>query len=112
MIVLMVLSDRLLDYAVTGRYEPEWLEKIAPSAFALKSYPHHALLTVAVTFRTFGIPTGMADIVLLLRAVPDRISRMLNNVRDSGSKTLTDCAKETAVGAANCRLGTNVRLYS
>ncbi len=41
----LVLSDRIPDYAVTGEYEPEWLEKIEPSDFWLEGYKHHAPLT-------------------------------------------------------------------
>ncbi|MDM0045541.1 thymidylate synthase [Variovorax dokdonensis] len=39
------LSDRIPDYAVTGRYEPEWLEKVEPSDFSLVGYEHHPPLT-------------------------------------------------------------------
>ena len=39
------LSERIPDYAQTGRYEPEWLEKIEPSDFTLEGYQHHAPLT-------------------------------------------------------------------
>jgi thymidylate synthase len=39
------LSDRIPDYAKTGRYEPEWLEKVEPSDFSLVGYEHHAALT-------------------------------------------------------------------
>lgn len=38
----LVLSDRIPDYAVTGKYEPEWLEKLEPSDFSLEDYEHHA----------------------------------------------------------------------
>lgn len=41
----LVLSDRIPDYAVTGKYEPEWLEKVEPSDFSLQGYQHHAHLT-------------------------------------------------------------------
>ncbi len=41
----LVLSDRIPDYAVTGRYEPEWLEKVEPSDFMLQGYEHHPPLT-------------------------------------------------------------------
>lgn len=41
----LVMADRIPDYAVTGRYEPEWLEKIEPSDFWLDNYRHHAQLT-------------------------------------------------------------------
>ncbi|SAL47160.1 thymidylate synthase [Caballeronia telluris] len=40
----LVLSDRVPDYAVTNRYEPEWLEKIEPADFALEGYRHHEAL--------------------------------------------------------------------
>ncbi|WP_394779471.1 thymidylate synthase [Undibacterium sp.] len=39
------ISDRVPDYAVTGKYEPEWLEKIEPSDFVLEHYEHHAAIT-------------------------------------------------------------------
>jgi thymidylate synthase len=41
----LVLSDRIPDYAITGRYEPEWLEKAEPGDFMLEGYQHHAPLT-------------------------------------------------------------------
>jgi thymidylate synthase len=41
----LVLSDRIPDYAVTGQYEPEWLEKVQPGDFKLEGYQHHAPLT-------------------------------------------------------------------
>ena len=41
----LVLSDRIPDYAVTGQYEPEWLEKVEPSDFSLEGYQHHPHLT-------------------------------------------------------------------
>jgi thymidylate synthase len=41
----LVLSDRIPDYAVTGQYEPEWLEKVQPGDFQLEGYQHHAPLT-------------------------------------------------------------------
>ncbi|MES2027192.1 MAG: thymidylate synthase [Pseudomonadota bacterium] len=41
----LVLSDRIPDYAVTGKYEPEWLEKLEPSDFSLEKYEHHAPLS-------------------------------------------------------------------
>lgn len=37
----LVLSDRIPDYAATGRYEPGWLEKVEPSDFWLEGYRHH-----------------------------------------------------------------------
>ena len=41
----LILSDRIPDYAVTGRYEPEWLERVEPGDFALDGYRHHPPLT-------------------------------------------------------------------
>ncbi|WP_295003478.1 thymidylate synthase [uncultured Dechloromonas sp.] len=41
----LVLSDRIPDYAVTRKYEPEWLEKVEPSDFWLEGYQHHPPLT-------------------------------------------------------------------
>ena len=41
----LVLSERIPDYALTGRYEPEWLEKVEPSDFSLDGYRHHPPLT-------------------------------------------------------------------
>jgi len=39
------ISDRVPDYAKTGKYEPEWLEKVEPSDFSLEGYQHHAPIT-------------------------------------------------------------------
>lgn len=39
------ISDRVPDFAETGKYEPEWLEKIEPSDFSLEGYQHHAPIT-------------------------------------------------------------------
>jgi len=41
----LVISDRVPSFAQTGKYEPEWLEKIEPSDFTLKGYQHHAPIT-------------------------------------------------------------------
>ena len=41
----LVLSDRIPDYALTGKYEPDWLEKVEPGDFSLQGYQHHAPLT-------------------------------------------------------------------
>jgi thymidylate synthase len=35
------ISDRIPEFAKTGIYEPEWLEKIRPSDFELEGYRHH-----------------------------------------------------------------------
>jgi thymidylate synthase len=40
----LVLSDRIPDFAVTGRYEPQWLEQVEPGDFLLADYRHHAPL--------------------------------------------------------------------
>jgi thymidylate synthase len=39
------ISDRVPDFAKTGKYEPEWLEKIEPADFSLEGYQHHAPIT-------------------------------------------------------------------
>jgi thymidylate synthase len=41
----LVISERVPEYARTGKYEPEWLEKIEPGDFSLENYVHHAPLT-------------------------------------------------------------------
>ncbi len=41
----LVISDRIPEFAKTGVYEPEWLEKAEPSDFALEGYAHHPPLT-------------------------------------------------------------------
>ena len=41
----LILSDRIPDCALTGKYEPEWLERIEPGDFSLEGYQHHAPLT-------------------------------------------------------------------
>ena len=41
----LVLSDRIPQFAETGQYEPQWLEKVEPSDFTLEDYLHHAPLT-------------------------------------------------------------------
>ncbi len=41
----LLLSERIPDYAATGRYEPEWLERVEPDDFALQDYRHHPALT-------------------------------------------------------------------
>ena len=41
----LVISDRVPDYAQTGVYAPQWLEKIEPSDFSLEGYEHHPPLT-------------------------------------------------------------------
>ena len=41
----LLLSDRIPDYAVTGQYQPEWLEQVEPGDFSLAGYQHHAPMT-------------------------------------------------------------------
>jgi len=41
----LVLSDRIPDFAQTGKYEPEWLEKVEPGDFRLEGYEHHPPMT-------------------------------------------------------------------
>lgn len=41
----LLISDRVPEFAKTGIYEPEWLDKIEPSDFSLEGYEHHAPLT-------------------------------------------------------------------
>lgn len=41
----LVISDRVPAFAETGKYEPEWLEKIEPGDFWLEGYEHHAPMT-------------------------------------------------------------------
>jgi len=41
----LAISPRIPDYATTGAYEPEWLEKVEPSDFSLVGYRHHEPLT-------------------------------------------------------------------
>lgn len=37
-----VIKERVPAFAQTGRYEPEWLERIEPEDFSLDNYQHHA----------------------------------------------------------------------
>lgn len=37
----LVISDRVPEYAATGKYQPEWLELITPEDFSLFEYNHH-----------------------------------------------------------------------
>lgn len=39
------ISPRIPDYAVTGHYEPEWLDRVEPGDFLLEEYQHHPALT-------------------------------------------------------------------
>jgi thymidylate synthase len=40
-----IISGRVPDFATSGKYEPEWLEKIEPADFSLEGYQHHAPLS-------------------------------------------------------------------
>lgn len=44
----LMISERVPEYRKTGRYEPEWLEKIEPGDFSLENYRHHPPLTAAM----------------------------------------------------------------
>ncbi|MYM26005.1 thymidylate synthase [Duganella sp. FT135W] len=44
----LIISDRVPSFAQTGKYEPEWLEKIEPTDFALEGYQHHAPISAAM----------------------------------------------------------------
>jgi len=41
----LVIADRIPALADTGKFEPEWMEKIEPADFSLRGYEHHAPLT-------------------------------------------------------------------
>lgn len=42
---VLKISDRIPDYAKTGVYDPEWLDKILPEDFSLEGYEHHPAIT-------------------------------------------------------------------
>jgi thymidylate synthase len=44
----LVINERVPDYALTGKYEPDWLDKVEPSDFSLSGYEHHGVLTAAM----------------------------------------------------------------
>jgi len=41
----LAIADRIPAFADTGKFEPEWIEKIEPGDFSLHRYEHHAPLT-------------------------------------------------------------------
>ncbi|HEY9210480.1 MAG TPA: thymidylate synthase [Methylotenera sp.] len=41
----LIISDRVPEFRKTGKYEPEWLEKIEPRDFTLDGYEYHPSLT-------------------------------------------------------------------
>lgn len=41
----LVLSNRISDYSETGKYEPDWLEKVEVSDFILEGYQYHPPIT-------------------------------------------------------------------
>jgi thymidylate synthase len=41
----LAIAARIPECARTGRYEPEWLDRVEPDDFSLESYRHHAPLT-------------------------------------------------------------------
>jgi len=44
----LILNERIPHYAATQKYEPDWLERVEPSDFALEGYDHHPPLTAAM----------------------------------------------------------------
>src|SRR5690348_13558952 len=41
----LVISERVPSFSRTGKYEPEWLERVEPGDFSLEGYQHHPPLT-------------------------------------------------------------------
>lgn len=41
----LVIANRVPDFAITGKYEPDWLERIEPSDFELTNYQNHPPLS-------------------------------------------------------------------
>lgn len=41
----LAIAARVPVYAETGRYEPQWLERVEPNDFSLENYRHHASLS-------------------------------------------------------------------
>jgi thymidylate synthase len=41
----LAISERIPAFTDTGKFEPEWLDKVEPSDFSLVGYQHHAPLT-------------------------------------------------------------------
>lgn len=41
----LAIDDRVPEFAQTGHYEPEWLERVVPDDFSLEDYRHHPPLT-------------------------------------------------------------------
>jgi thymidylate synthase len=41
----LAISNRVPDFAQTGKFEPDWLEMVEPSDFSLVGYQHHPPLT-------------------------------------------------------------------
>ena len=41
----LAIADRIPAFAETGRYEPEWLDRVEPADFMLENYRHHPPLT-------------------------------------------------------------------
>ena len=41
----LVIADRVPAFSETGRFEPEWLERVEPDDFTLQNYRHHPALT-------------------------------------------------------------------
>ena len=41
----LAIADRIPTFSETGRYEPEWLDRVEPTDFMLENYRHHPPLT-------------------------------------------------------------------
>ncbi|HXU66861.1 MAG TPA: thymidylate synthase, partial [Casimicrobiaceae bacterium] len=41
----LAIADRVPDFTKTGRYEPEWINRVEPGDFSLENYRHHPPLT-------------------------------------------------------------------
>ena len=41
----LAISPRVPDFRETGRYEPEWIDRVEPDDFSLENYRHHPPLT-------------------------------------------------------------------
>lgn len=44
----LIIAERIPEFARTGQYEPEWLEKVEPGDFTLQDYQFHPPLTAAM----------------------------------------------------------------
>jgi thymidylate synthase len=44
----LAISSRIPAFVETGKYAPEWLDKVEPADFSLENYRHHAALTATM----------------------------------------------------------------